>query len=161
MVKKGLFFGTKLLLKDSQKIFYTPYDHVQYIWKVVQDHIFTLENKLESYGKANRLYDRKRTKVWIFEKFTLRIGLVKYMAMVKKYLFLKQILFSNAPRKFSMHRMIIFNIFGRLSKIICLPSKKIRVCDTSIRRYRKKYRTIIQCIRNIHIIYVILMNCYF
>ena len=51
------------------------YDHVQYIWKVVQDHIFTLEKELESYDTSNELYGRKRKKVWIFEKSTLRIGL--------------------------------------------------------------------------------------
>eukprot|EP00493_Phyllostaurus_siculus_P014500 UN14724 len=28
--------------KGSQKIFYASYDHVQYICKIVQDHIFTL-----------------------------------------------------------------------------------------------------------------------
>ena len=32
--------------------------------------------------------------------------------------------FSNASRKFSMRRMIMFNIFGRLSNIISLRSKK-------------------------------------
>ena len=32
--------------------------------------------------------------------------------------------FSNASRKFSMRRMIMFNIFGSLYKTICLRSKK-------------------------------------
>ena len=47
--------------------------------------------------------------------------------------------FSNASRKFSMRRMIMFNIFGRLSNIISLRSKKkLESYDTPIRRYKQK-----------------------
>ena len=75
MVKKGLFFGSKLILKGSKKIFHASYDHVQFIWKIVQDYIFTLKKELESYDTSNELYGRKRKKVWIFEKSTLRTEL--------------------------------------------------------------------------------------
>ena len=48
--------------------------------------------------------------------------------------------FSNASRKFSMRRMIMFNIFGSLCKTICLRSKKkLESYDTLIRRYKQKH----------------------
>ena len=80
--------------------------------------------KSESYDTPNKLYGRKRNKSLDFEKFTLRIGLVKYRAMLQKAHFWRQFFFSNALRKFSMCRMTMFNISGSLSKIISLRSKK-------------------------------------
>ena len=47
------------------------------------------KKKLGSYETSNRSYGRKPTKVLIFGKSILRIGLMKYMGMVQKYLFLK------------------------------------------------------------------------
>ena len=60
------------------------------------------------------------------EKFTLKIWFVKYKAMLQKgfFFFLTQNFFSKALTNFSMRRMIMFNIFGRLSNIISLRSKK-------------------------------------
>ena len=59
----------------------------------IKDHIFTLEKKSESYDTPNKLYGRKRNKSLDFEKFTLRIGLVRYRAMLQKAYFLKAKLF--------------------------------------------------------------------
>ena len=73
---------------------------MQYIWKVVQDHIFTIEKELESYGISNELYERKRKRVWIFEKSTLRIGLryASQMHVFEVKLFFFQMLLKNFPR---------------------------------------------------------------
>ena len=56
-----------------------------------------------------------------FWKSTLWIGLPKH---VGNAIFLTQNFFSKALRKFSKRRMIMFNIFGNLSNIVSLRSKK-------------------------------------
>ena len=99
------------------------------------------KKKSESYDTPNKLYGRKRNKSLDFEKFTLRIGLVKYRAMVQKSYFLKAKFFSKALRKFSMCRMTMFNILGRLSKVISLRSKKkIRVIRHTNQKISMKTR---------------------
>ena len=118
--KKGCFLTENFFWKTLRKFFYRSYDHVQYIWKVVQDHIFTLEKELESYDTSNELYGRKRKKVWIFEKSTLRIGL---RHASKMHVFRVKF-FPNALEKFSTHRMTMFKVLERLSKTISLRSKK-------------------------------------
>jgi len=51
------------------------------------------KKKSESYDTPSKLYGRKRSKSLDFEKFTFRIGLVEYRAMVQKSHFLKAKLF--------------------------------------------------------------------
>ena len=46
---KGAVFLLKTFFKCSYKLFYRSYDHVQYISKVVQDHILTLDKTLDSF----------------------------------------------------------------------------------------------------------------
>ena len=59
--------------------------------------------------------------------------------MLQKDYFFTQNFFSKALRKFSMRRMTMFNISGRLSKIISLRSKKkSQSYDTPIKRYQGK-----------------------
>merc|ERR1712035_199460 len=103
-----------MVIRLLENFLYRSYDHVQNIWEVVQDHIFTLKKELESYDTSNELYGRKRKKTWIFEKSTLRIEL---RHASKMHVFEVKI-FSNALKKFSTHRMTMFNISGRLSKTI-------------------------------------------
>ena len=58
---------SKLFFTGSWKILYASYDHVQYIWKVVQDHIFTLEKNHSHTILQTNYMARNLTKVWILK----------------------------------------------------------------------------------------------
>ena len=91
---------------------------------------------LESNDTSNRLYGRKRNKSLDFEKFTLRIGLVKCMAMLQKGSFLTENFFSKVLSKFSMRGITMFKRFGR---IISLRSKeKSESYDSPNKLYGRK-----------------------
>ena len=58
------------------------------------------KKKSESYDTPNRLYVRKRSKSWDFEKFTFRIGLVKYRDMLQNAIFSSEFFFQRFLENF-------------------------------------------------------------
>ena len=89
-------FVKKIFFKGFQKIFCVSYDHVQYIWKVVQDHILTLKNKLESYDTSNELYGRKRKKFGFLKNPLSELG----WDMLQKSMFFEWIFFQMLLKNF-------------------------------------------------------------
>ena len=95
---KSLFFEGETFFKGLQKIFYASYDHVQYIWKFVLDHIFTLE---KNWGHTTRQTDYMAGNVQKFGFLKIhsqnRVGEVQSYA--SKSLFLKPKLFFKGLQK--------------------------------------------------------------
>ena len=84
-----------------------------------------IENFLEAFEKKFRLQKM------VILKSQNRVGICSKMPIFE----VKKI--SNALRKFSTRRMTMFNISGRLSKIISLRSKKkSESYETPIKRYQ-------------------------
>ena len=85
-----------------------------------------LVKKSGTFDTSNRIYVRKRKKVWIF---TLKMGMRSYVTMLQKNIF-TQAFFLGALRKFSIHRMTMFNIFKRCAWHSLLRYRKNRERST-------------------------------
>ena len=68
------FFGSKLFTKLLENFLRVAWPCSMYLEGRTRPYLYA-RKKLESYHTSNELYGRKRKKVWIFEKSTLRIGL--------------------------------------------------------------------------------------
>ena len=79
-----------------------------------------------SYDTSNRLYSRKREKVWIFEDQLQKWGWEAMGYPSKNSIFFTQNFFSMVLRNFSVRRVTMFKLSERLSEHSLYPGKKIR-----------------------------------
>ena len=100
-------YASKSLFFEGETFFQRPLENFLcvvwpcsiYLEVCLRSYLYA-RKKLGSYDTSNRLYGRKRNKSLDFEKFTLRIGLVKYRAMLQKAYFWRQFFFQTPLENF-------------------------------------------------------------